>query len=101
MKINSMYKKISICTAIVLSLIITSCNKFVEIPVPIDSIPSDLVFNSDAKADAAVRNLYQGMILGANVGFGGGLQAGLGVSSDELYCTVNTNQFNDLYINSV
>src|SRR4051812_38110057 len=100
MNINSLYKKISICTVILLCFTVVSCNKFVEVPDPIDSIPSDLVFNTDAKADAAVRALYAGMIPGTNP-FGGAIQASLGVSSDELTCTVATNQFYDFYTNGL
>lgn len=99
MNINSIYKKISICVVIILCIAVSGCNKFVEVPDPIDTIPSDLVFTTDAKADAAVRALYEGMVPGPNP-FGGAIQASLGLSADEL-TSVSTSQFNDFFLNTV
>ncbi|PWS33084.1 RagB/SusD family nutrient uptake outer membrane protein [Pedobacter paludis] len=101
MKINHIYKKISLSIIMLVCFSFSGCKKFVDIPEPIDTIPSDLVFTSDSKADAAVRNLYLNMVGGVNAGFGGGLQIALGVSSDELTVTVATNQFNDFFIHTV
>lgn len=101
MKKYQHYKKAGIAAVLVLALAITGCKKFVEIDKPIDSIPTDVVFDNDIKADAAVRALYLGMVQSVNTGFSGGFQCGLGASADELAVTAATNQFNDFYINSV
>lgn len=98
---NNRYKKISLCLCILLCFAISGCEKFVDIPAPVDSIPSSSVFTTDAKADATVRNLYMNMINSTTSGFGGAMQVALGVSSDELTVTAATNQYYDFFINSV
>ena len=102
MKIKSIYKKVSIITTLLIGLAVTSCNKFVEIPVPVDSIPGTEAFSTDAKADAAIRGLYEFMVSGNTSAFGA-TSPGLGVCSDELALTNNTstNVYYELYNNII
>lgn len=103
MKIDYIYRKISICTLFTVLISVSGCKKFVEIDPPIDSIPAVQVFDTDAKADAVIRGLYVDMVGSTNYAFGGAVSVGLGLSADELTATTLTtlNSYPDLYNNSV
>lgn len=100
------YKKITLCTLFIICLTAFGCKKFVEVDDPIDQIPADLVFNTDAKAASAIRGLYGSMVgstaplFTTNFAFGGGVQITLGLSSDELNCN-SGNALNEFFTNTV
>lgn len=100
------YKKITLCTLFIICLTAFGCKKFVEVDDPIDQIPADLVFNTDAKAASVIRGLYGSMVGSTaplftnNYAFGGGVQITLGLSSDELNCN-SGNALNDFFTNAV
>ncbi|HEY0176668.1 MAG TPA: RagB/SusD family nutrient uptake outer membrane protein [Pedobacter sp.] len=106
MKLNSNYKKITLLSALIICFTLSGCKKFVEVDDPIDQIPSDLVFNTDAKAASAVRGLYGEMvgstapIFTINYAFGGGVQLALGLSSDELNCNSGNANY-EFFSNSI
>lgn len=102
MKLNHIYTKISLA-AIVLSIMASGCKKFVDIAPPIDSIPTDEVFQSDSKVASVVRVLYGQMVgttgfFTSTLSFSGGVQLSMNVSSDEL---VPSNASNEFYIHQI
>lgn len=106
MNLNIIYKKCSLIILVTLLLTISGCSKFVDVPSPIDQIPSDIAFGSDTKAASAVRALYGIMVgstgvLTTTLGYSGAVQISMGVSADELMNTSVTNTFNDFYTNSI
>ena len=100
MNIKLIYRKIHIWAIVILCCTAVSCKKFVQVDKPIASIPADAVFADDIKAGAAVRGLYATMVTGVNSAFTGGIDAGLGVSADELRCSEG-NVYYDFYTNVV
>jgi starch-binding outer membrane protein, SusD/RagB family len=89
----NMYMKQYIIPVIMVLLAATGCKKFVDVPLPIDQIPTTVVFSDDTKASTAVRGLYSAMIGGTgglfaiNQAFSGGISLYAGLSSDELITT--------------
>ncbi|WP_162847129.1 RagB/SusD family nutrient uptake outer membrane protein [Mucilaginibacter gracilis] len=85
-----------------MGILVAGCNKFVDVPAPVDSITGARAFDTDAKADAAVRGMYLYMVLGNTSGYGS-TSPGLGVCSDELSLTTNTtsNAYYQLYNNAI
>lgn len=106
MTLFNIYKKISLVTFVAIGFSISGCKKFVEVPSPIDQLPSDVVFDSDATAASAVMGLY-GVMVGSTAlftsthAYGGGVQIAMGLSADELMTSSVSNSFNEFYINSI
>lgn len=105
MKFNKIYS-ISILTIFLLSSSLSGCKKFVEVPDPIDQIPSPATFSSDSKASSAVRGLY-GVMLGSsrgflavNSGFAAGITLSLSASSDELQLN-SGNMYSEFFDNNI
>lgn len=103
MKLKNINTKIA---AVLLALSLSGCEKFVEVRDPIDQIPTDVVFETDAKAASAVRGMYgllQGStsILNTTYAHSGGIQISASFSADELMPSVSTNTFNDFYLNRI
>lgn len=91
---------------LLLTLTQPACKKFVEVPDPIDQIPSDIVFDSESKAASAVRGLY-GAMVGSTGGFfalyngyAAGVSVALGVSADEITANSGTT-FSEFFENNV
>jgi hypothetical protein len=101
MKIVSKYILPGLVYMLFIAVGVTGCKKFVDVPAPVNQVPAEDVFTNDATAANAVRGLYSRTMAGANVGLGGGIQASLGVSADELLVRLSTNQFNEFYINNI
>lgn len=71
-----------------ITISISSCKKFVEVDPPIDMLNTELVFNSDQTATAAVLGLYSNMMLSSPIITSGAVTFYAGLSADEIY---NTN----------
>lgn len=68
-----------------LAAIQVSCIKFVEIPLPPDQLPGDLVFSNDATAAQAVTGIYNAMITGGQLFTSGYTTFYAGMAADDLY----------------
>lgn len=70
----------------VLTFLVSSCKKLVEVPGPVNTITTDQVFNSQSDANAAVVGIYSGMSSrgGGGAYSNGALSAYAGASADEL-----------------
>ncbi|OMP78065.1 MULTISPECIES: RagB/SusD family nutrient uptake outer membrane protein [unclassified Chitinophaga] len=84
-----------------ITLTLAGCTKFVEVAEPIDQIPSNVVFDDDTKAAAAVRGLYSVMISALYAPFGGSLSVCPGLASDELITTSTLVDFTDFQNNAI
>lgn len=84
-----------------LTLALAGCNKFVEVAEPIDQIPSNIVFDDDTKAAAALRGIYSVMISSIYAPFGGSLSVCPGLASDELMTTSTLVDFTDFQNNVI
>ncbi len=105
MKLNHIYITSLTCILLV-CLSISGCKKFVQVDPPFDQLPTELVFESDAKAASVVRGLYGEMvgstgIFTSTLGYSGAVQISMGVSADELAVSTPSNTFNEFYINSI
>lgn len=78
----------SVFSSLVLALLITSCNKFVEIPPPQDQVISSTVFTNDATAISTMNGLYSQMMSGNMILLNGAMSLYPGLTADEIY---NTN----------
>ncbi len=77
------------------------CKKFVEVDLPIDSIPTEVTFDSEIKIASAVRAMYLNLVRTTNFGLGGAMSVGPGVSSDELFSNSPTATYNEFSINAI
>mgnify|MGYP003577559587 CR=1 FL=1 len=78
-------------------LVITSCQKFVEIDLPKNQIATAYVFEDSVNTNAAIAGIYVDMYQAFSLGFSsGGITAFTGLSSDELYHAAN-NQNQEFY----
>lgn len=66
----------------------TSCNKFVDVPLPSSQISGETAFADDQKANSSIRGIYASMspAWSANTMFMGGWTGYMGLYSDELKC---------------
>ncbi|WP_461533094.1 RagB/SusD family nutrient uptake outer membrane protein [Sinomicrobium sp.] len=70
-----------------LSLLLVSCDSFLDADSPIDAVPEDEVFQSDATATSAVNGLYA-RFMGTNTPtlmFNGGIGVMTGLGADEIH----------------
>lgn len=96
--------KYKIATALLTAVLLfnISCEKFIETDFPSNQIPTQLVFEDEQTADAALAGLYSG--LWTNSMFSGGIDgmgALLGTYTDDLTCvyTSSSNGALDLFNN--
>lgn len=96
--------KYKIATALLTAVLLfnMSCEKFIETDFPSNQIPTQLVFEDEQTADAALAGLYSG--LWTNSMFSGGIDgmgALLGTYADDLNCvyTSSSNGALDLFNN--
>ena len=81
-----------------LSLIFfASCKKFVEVPLPVDQLTADFVFNNDTSAVQSLNGIYSKMMEGQQQFSSGFTTLFTGLSSDELY--YYTPSFRDEFTN--
>ncbi|MBE9598671.1 RagB/SusD family nutrient uptake outer membrane protein [Pedobacter sp. MC2016-24] len=59
---NTIISTVFILMIIVLSTLLFSCRKFVEVPLPKDRLVNELVFNDDPSATAAILGIYSNMM---------------------------------------
>lgn len=81
------YKNVKFVTVsffILLAVLITSCKKFVDIPIAPDRIANDNVYTTDASATSAVLSLYSYSYMPTSIGYFTYLG---GLAADELQCT--------------
>jgi hypothetical protein len=66
----------------------TSCNKFVDVSLPISQISTVAAFADDGKANSSMRGIYASTqsVWGPGGPFSSGFSTRLGISSDELKC---------------
>lgn len=94
-----MIKKI--ITILITFVFVTSCKKFVDIPLPLDQVQSETVFKNELTAKAAVVGLYAQM---QSLTFGitnGGLTLYPGLSAGELQNTAASTDLDPFYNNSI
>jgi starch-binding outer membrane protein, SusD/RagB family len=92
--------------AMVVFVLITSCEKLIEIDLPVDSLTKDKVFNNDQSANAVMSAIYARMI---NQSTNNYPVLTTGLSADELHSLnitfipyqVNNIQVNDLINNNI
>jgi hypothetical protein len=97
---NKLYK-IAFCFSVI-SFILTSCKKFVEIPPPTNQLDTTAVFSDSASATAAIRGIYIAMMQNFALNLTtGGLSIYTGLSSDELIPTAKNTNEEDFYKNSL
>ncbi len=75
---------------------LVACNKLVEVSPPDDRLSGDVVFTSDATANAAIAGLYQQMMRFSTQIASGAITIYTGLSADELVNTsssVNADEF--------
>lgn len=78
-------KKISIILLFAQATIFISCKKFVEVPLPVDQLTSDFIFNNDKTAVQALTGIYSEMINNNQLFSSGQTTFLAGMSADELY----------------
>ena len=98
MRIDYIYRKINFIVLAVMCIVAMGCKKFIEVPPPIDSLPTGPAFSSDTRAASTVRALYGQMsgttgFFTTTLAFSGGVQLAMNVSSDELVPSDVTNEF--------
>jgi hypothetical protein len=101
MNILSKNNKAVVLTIWMICLINPGCKKFVEVDPPIDSITTELAFDTDAKTASVIRSLYMSMVKTTNSALGGAMSVGAGVSSDEIIASSTGSSYNEFYINAV
>ncbi|MBE9601534.1 RagB/SusD family nutrient uptake outer membrane protein [Pedobacter sp. MC2016-24] len=77
----------------------TGCNKFTEIPGPINKVESSLVYKDDASANSAVLGIYSSLNSGSLLT--GNLSAYAGLSADELNRYNPTDAYTQLMNNNI
>jgi hypothetical protein len=70
---------------VVITLIISSCRKFVDIPLPINQLSTSLVFNNDSSAVQAIKGIYSEMMNSPSQFSNGYMTYYGGLAADELY----------------
>ncbi|TAM97994.1 MAG: RagB/SusD family nutrient uptake outer membrane protein, partial [Chitinophagaceae bacterium] len=96
MKFN--YKGKYFTGIVILSLLFSSCNKFVQVAPPVNQVVSSVVFSSNQTATAAVVGLYSQMMRSSMYFMNGAMTLYPALSSDELYNTspnANIDPFTD------
>lgn len=76
---------------LLLCLAMFSCKKFVDVPLPVDKITSEALFQTDEAAASAVRGLYTQMMPVVLFYASGGTTVYTGLMSDELNLTNTAN----------
>lgn len=98
---NILYKKVAQLMIVLACISAAGCKKFVEVDLPIDSVPTEVAFDSEIKIASAVRALYLNLVRTTNFGLGGAMSVGPGVSSDEMFSNNPTATYNEFSINAV
>ncbi len=70
-----------------LTVLNTSCKKFIEIPLPVDQPTTTTVFSDDQTATSAINGLYSSMMIQNFSMFNSGITLYPALSADELYNT--------------
>jgi hypothetical protein len=81
-------------TGMLLMLSLVSCEKLIEVQVPQNMLPSDVVFQANSTASAAVNGMY--ITMAGKSGFNYLLTVTTGMAADEFYYT-NTNVLYDQF----
>jgi hypothetical protein len=87
----------------ILSIVIFSCKKFIQIDPPVTQITSATVFTSDATVTAAVSGIYSEMMAGPGFASGGlsSVTVMTALSSDELVNYSFTQDYIQFYTNAI
>lgn len=80
---------------------LSSCKKFVEIPQAPDQIVNDVVFMTDASANAAMTGVYSNLMRSHQSIANTGLVLYTGLSADELYPSVSNAEYENLANNTL
>src|SRR6187397_863197 len=91
-------KSITVIIYIFLAGMISSCKKFVEIPMPADQLTSEAIFDNDKTAVQAVTGIYSEMINNSMIFSSGHTTFLAGMCADELYNY--TPGFEDQYVSN-
>ena len=95
MKYSNIYIAVAIST-----LFMVSCKKYVEIPPPQNQLVSQLVFESDATAEATVAGIYSRMnAYNGQLNVNGSILPGFG--ADEMYYDISTANYDEFLMNSL
>ncbi|MBS4063494.1 MAG: RagB/SusD family nutrient uptake outer membrane protein [Chitinophagaceae bacterium] len=95
--------KNKITTIILLLFLVmgTSCNKWVDIPVPETQIQAQRIFLDERSAEAALTGLYVQLTATTLSITNGGLTTYTGLSADELFNTSPAADLDPFYVNSI
>src|SRR6202035_5516261 len=88
----------------IVALLTQSCNKLVEVPPPVSTITTTQTFADSIDAQEAILGIYSTLINtgGFNPTIGsGGVMMLAGLSSDELVVFGYSNDYNQLYTNTL
>jgi starch-binding outer membrane protein, SusD/RagB family len=86
------YMTCLLCTCgLLLCLAMFSCKKFVDVPLPVDKVTSEALFQTDEAAASAIRGLYTQMMPVVLFYSSGGTTIYTGLMSDELNLTNAAN----------
>jgi len=97
-QVNSRIKRWTILSFLILFIFVSSCKKFVEVPLPADQLTADFVFTNDNSAVQAVNGIYSKMMENQQQFSSGFTTLFTGLSSDELY--YYTPGFRDEFLNN-
>jgi hypothetical protein len=75
-----------VASLVLLAIIASSCNKYVDIPIAPNMIANDNVYTTDASATSAVLSLYSYSYMPTSIGYFTYLG---GLAADELQCTTS------------
>jgi hypothetical protein len=95
--VNSGFKRWIILSFFIVFILISSCKKFVEVPLPADQLTSDFVFTNDNSAVQALNGIYSKMMENQQLFSSGLTTLFTGLYSDELY--YYTPGFRDEFLN--
>lgn len=82
-------------------MLVCSCKKFIEIPLPQNQILSQNLFSDDSTAKAAVNGLYSQIMRNGGLLLSGSLSIYPSLSSDEMSNTASNNAYDQFYANSL
>lgn len=78
-------KKLSFYKVSLIIILLSACKKFADIPLPIDQLGTEYVFNNDSTAIQSVTGIYSEMMNGSTQFSSGYTTFYAGMTSDELY----------------
>ncbi len=78
-------KKLSLFIAFIVTIFVSACKKFADIPLPVDQLGTEFVFNNDSTAVQSVLGIYSEMMNSSTQFSSGNTTFYTGMSADELY----------------